>query len=73
MRENRLFPVPNLFSDVPNPVEHEAGEDGEGLGNLDEAGEAEALIDTHHFQFLLTGIATLREKNIRKYVIAGLH
>ena len=40
--------VPNLFSDVADPVQHEAGEDGEGLGDLDEPGQAEALVHADH-------------------------
>ena len=40
--------MPNLFSDVADPVQHEAGEDGEGLGDLDEPGQAEALVHADH-------------------------
>ena len=37
----------NLFPTASDPVQHEAGEDGARLGDLQESGHGEALVETH--------------------------
>ena len=53
--------VAHLLSAVSDPVQHEAGEDGHGLEDLEEPGQGEALIDPHHRQ--TSGLSLKFSKN----------